>query len=226
MLLHPICGDRVLDVATGAGNMALTVAPEVASVVALDLTPEMLALTRSRAQERGLRNLAVARGAAERLPFASQSFSVVTVRIAAHHFADIATAVREMTRVLKPGGRLLVVDTAVPEDSELDSAINLIEVIRDPSHVRNYKPSEWRSFLEATGLRVEFERMHSHALGKPMRFSEWTARMKVSPSDVERLRVLFQGASTALREVMNILPQEDDFLFTLPEITILARFAA
>jgi len=215
--------DRCIDIATGAGNMALAMAPHVATVVAVDITPEMLILTRERATKSNLGNLSVALGAAERLPFADSTFSVATVRTASHHFADVGLSVREMARVLRPGGLAMIVDTAVPEDAEIDSALNLIEVIRDPSHVRNYAPSEWRGFLAAASFEVHFERMHSHALGKRMRFSDWTERMKVPPPSIERLRGLFEEASPGLKSVMDIQVEGDDYWFTLPEITLVAR---
>ena len=64
-----------------------------------------------------------------------------------------------MARVTKPGGRVIIVDSRAPEDPALDREFNQIEKLRDPSHVRNYRPSEWRTMVTAAGLRITFEEL-------------------------------------------------------------------
>ena len=131
-------GEHVLDVGCGAGHTALCFAPHVAEVVALDLTDAMLEQTRALAASRGLANLRCERGDAHALPFEDASFDVVTCRVCAHHFARPGHAVREAARVLRPGGRYLLVDSVVPDDAAQDTFLNAIEWLRDPSHVRNH----------------------------------------------------------------------------------------
>ena len=96
--------ELVLDVATGTGHNALSLAPHVRQVIGLDLTAAMLTEACSLADKRGIDNVRFCRGDSERLPFASQSFDVVTCRVALHHFPDVASAVREMARVCQAGG--------------------------------------------------------------------------------------------------------------------------
>src|SRR5215469_12622498 len=86
--------DRVLDVATGAGHTALAFAPHVREVIAYDLTEAMLHETEKNAAARGLTNVATQQGPAETLPFPDESFDIAVVRLASHHFADNAQAVR------------------------------------------------------------------------------------------------------------------------------------
>jgi ubiquinone/menaquinone biosynthesis C-methylase UbiE len=218
---HP--GDHALDIATGAGHSALAIAPHVASVVAYDLTPQMLEETARNARARGLRNVATRQGAAEDLPFADASFDIVTVRQAPHHFADIRRAVREMARVVKRGGRVVVVDSTSPDDDELDRQYNHIENLRDPSHVRNYRPAQWRAMIEEAGLRIENLLLDYYTEnGRPMDFAAWTARMKTPPDAVEELRRLFRGASPELREALRIEIAGDAIGFCVPQITIAA----
>src|SRR5690348_3992250 len=88
-LAQPRPLDRVLDIATGAGHAALALAPHVAEVVAYDLTAAMLDEVNRNADRRCLHNIETRQGAAECLPFEEASFDIVTVRIAAHHFAEI-----------------------------------------------------------------------------------------------------------------------------------------
>src|SRR6188472_2861081 len=81
-LAVPTTTDRALDVATGAGHVALALAPHVAEVVAYDLTEAMLEETMRNAGGRGLRNVTPVQGAAEEMPFDDGQFDLVTVRIA------------------------------------------------------------------------------------------------------------------------------------------------
>src|ERR1700733_9423816 len=94
-LLRPQPAWTALDIATGAGHVALALAAHVAHVVASDLTPQMLGVARGLAAERGLRNIAFADARAEALPFADGSFDAVTCRIAPHHFEDVRKFVTE-----------------------------------------------------------------------------------------------------------------------------------
>jgi ubiquinone/menaquinone biosynthesis C-methylase UbiE len=220
---RPRPGDLALDIATGAGHTALALAPHVARVVAYDLTPEMLQETERNARARGLGNVDTRQGVAEDLPFSDASFDIVTVRQAPHHFADIRRAVREMARVVRPEGRVVVVDSTSPEDDELDRQYNHIEKLRDPSHVRNYRSSEWRAMMKESGLRVETLVVDYYLEnGRPMDFAAWTARMKTPPGAVAELRRLFRNASPQLRAALNIEIAGDRIGFCVPQITIVA----
>lgn len=144
-------GGVALDVATGAGHTAIALAKEAHLVVATDLTREMLAEARKLAPP----NVVLQRADVHRLPFADGAFDVVASRRAPHHFSRIHVAIAEMTRVLQPGGRLVIDDRSVPEDDFADATMNRLDVLHDASHVRQYRPSEWRTMLESAGLRVE-----------------------------------------------------------------------
>jgi ubiquinone/menaquinone biosynthesis C-methylase UbiE len=219
----PASTDIALDIATGAGHTALALAPHVREVVALDLTPEMLDETARNAARRGLANVRVQIGAAEALPFADAVFDIVTVRTAPHHFLDIARAVREMARVVRSGGRVVVVDTTVPEDEVLDAAINGIDLLRDPSHVRNYRPSEWRRMLEAAGLTIVHAQVDRFAEGQGrMDLDTWTARLGTPSAAVAELRRRFREASPALVEALDIGVQGEAIGFTLPKVELAA----
>lgn len=223
-LAEPRPTDRALDIATGAGHTALALAPRVAEVVAYDMTQPMLRETARNAAARGLTNIVTQQGIAEALPFPDASFDIVTVRTAPHHFADIRAALREMARVAKPGARIVVVDSTAPEDADLDRQWNHIEKLRDPSHVRNHTPSEWRSMLADAGLRVTFEES-SFALenGRPMDFAAWVRRMNTPPEAVEELTRLFREASPELAAALHIeIASNAAIFFSVPLITLAA----
>jgi SAM-dependent methyltransferase len=123
------------------------------------------------------------------------------VRIAPHHYADVPRAVREMARVLRLGGRLVVIDNIAPEDDALDALANAWEKRRDPSHVREYKASEWRAFVEAAGLRVtEFETgTKSHD------FAPWVERVRMPAAERAALEAEMLSAAPAVREYFGIV---------------------
>ncbi|MBV8562448.1 MAG: methyltransferase domain-containing protein, partial [Actinobacteria bacterium] len=116
---------------------------------------------------------------AEDLPFAEASFDAVATRLAAHHFADVVTAVKEMARVAS--GRVVICDnTFVSEQSEE------ADRLRDASHVRNYAVTEWESFFELAGLRIA----EQHHFNRPLEIDPWLARVGCTGEDAERVREL------------------------------------
>jgi len=219
-LVAPKSTDGVLDIATGAGNVALAFASQVARVVAFDLTPSMLAQTLKTAGERGLTNVETVQGLAENLPFEDGIFDIVTVRLAPHHYADVQKAVNEMARVCRPGGKVVIVDSSAPEDDDLDREINEIEVLRDNSHIRNYKPSEWHAMVEAASLEVVHEHVGLHTEGFKMDFDDWVQRIRTPEAEVAELRRRFREASPALADLLRLEIKGETILFTLEQITI------
>ncbi|HUI69320.1 MAG TPA: methyltransferase domain-containing protein [Spirochaetia bacterium] len=223
-LAQPRPGDEVLDIATGSGHTALALAPYVSRVTAYDITQQMLDETARNAAARGLANVVTRRGPAEKLPFEEGSFDIVTVRQAPHHFADVRAAVAEMARVVRSGGRVVIVDTRAPEDPELDRAFNHIEKLRDPSHVRDYRASEWRVMVAEAGLEIIAEQNDDYTEnGKGMDFDVWTRRINTPPEAVEELRKLFRTASPGLVKALRIECQGDEIRFCVPQVVLAAQ---
>ena len=168
---------RVLDVATGGGHTALAFAPIARRVIAYDVTEPMLRAARGLLRERGAASATFVAGDVEALPFGDGAFDLVTCRIAAHHFADVAAAVREVCRVLRPGGSFLLQDILGHDDGEAAAFITEVERRRDPSHVRAYRAVEWKAFLRAAGLTM----MDSTVVAKGRPWDEWTTRTRMTP---------------------------------------------
>jgi SAM-dependent methyltransferase len=147
--------ENVLDVATGTGHTALAIASYAASVVGVDPTPEMLREAEKLATDRGVSNVGWVMGQAEQLPFDDHAFDVVTVRRAPHHFQSIPRALAEMRRVLRPEGKLGLVDQLTAHTPEGVVLLEHLEKMRDPSHVRALTVDEWREALIAAGFAIQ-----------------------------------------------------------------------
>jgi SAM-dependent methyltransferase len=144
-------GGRVLDVACGPGLVALDLAQSAGHVIGLDLTPAMLEKARELQQRSGLSNLSWDLGRADALPYADGSFDAVVTRFSFHHLTDPAKALAEMTRVCRPGGRVVVCDvyTTTPEQA---AEYDRLERLRDPSHVHALRLDELRALPRQAGL--------------------------------------------------------------------------
>ncbi len=205
-LAEPAPGGILLDVATGGGHTALAFAPHVRHVVASDLTLAMLQAARTHITAQGQINVDYCRAPAEALPFADGSFDLVLCRVAAHHFADIRAFVAEASRVLRPGGKLLVSDHIGLADQELDTFMDRFERWRDPGHVRAYSFAEWHDFCRTAGLTVQ----HSEDFPwEPYEFDAWTARIRMPAAERAALEQWLLQASPHCRDFFKIVSDDE-----------------
>ncbi|HEY8705913.1 MAG TPA: methyltransferase domain-containing protein [Gaiellaceae bacterium] len=148
--------ERALDVGTGAGALALALAPLVREVVGVDRVPELLALALERATAFG--NVEFVEGDATVLPFPASSFDLAATMRTLHHVARPELALAELTRVTRPGGRVLVVDQLAHVDPLEALDVDRFERARDPSHTRLLPEVDLRQLFEANGLVLLRER--------------------------------------------------------------------
>lgn len=181
---------RVLDVATGGGHTALAFANVAGRVIACDLTEPMLRAARGFIRGRGAANVAFVAGDVIALPFREGTFPVITCRIAPHHFANVGAAVREIARVLTPGGSFLLQDILGHDDPQVSAFITEVERRRDPSHIRAYRAREWAAFLRGAGLTV----MEETVTTKLRPWKEWTGRMRMPDETLRALEDFIRDA--------------------------------
>jgi SAM-dependent methyltransferase len=161
---EPAEGVQALDVATGGQHVARRLREAGARVVTVDPAPGMEPDVISRAEE---------------IPFADGSFDAVACRIAAHHFEDVTSAVREMARVSR--------DRVILQDNLFQGeAMEEAEKLRDPTHVRRYSEDEWRGFFEAAGLEVD----RLEIMSRRMPVDPWLDRADATPEVASRVKEL------------------------------------
>jgi SAM-dependent methyltransferase len=161
---EPGPGVTVLDVATGGGHVARRLREAGCAVVTLDPAPGMQPDVLAPAED---------------LPFADASFDAVACRVAAHHFADVVAAVKEMARVARD--RVVICDNTFVSEAAEEA-----DRLRDPSHVRTYATAEWHSFFELAGLEIVEEAF----MERPLEVQPWLDRTETPPADQVRVREL------------------------------------
>jgi ubiquinone/menaquinone biosynthesis C-methylase UbiE len=190
-----------LDLACGPGLVVCAFAPHVRHATGIDITPAMLDQARQLQAEKRLRNISWIEGDVTRLPFARGEFSVVTSRYAFHHFPEPLAVLKEMIRVTKPGGTILIADSA-PAAAKAD-AFNRMEKLRDPSHVRAMSLEEWRQLLTEAGLTPS----HIEQFRLAGDLDSLLARSFPADGDEARIRALFENALE--EDFLDVQPRRD-----------------
>jgi ubiquinone/menaquinone biosynthesis C-methylase UbiE len=217
-VVKPQAGWHMLDVATGAGHTAIAFAPFVSSVMASDLTDEMLLKAEELAGRAGIGNLQTRKADAENLTFADSSFDLVTCRLAFHHFPQPRSALAGFARVLKPSGILGFTDNVTVEDRFAADYYNDFERLRDPSHQRVYSMSQLQTMLVEAGFQIR----DSAILTKEFEFHAWADRQRVSADDKQRLLKMMDQIPGELQPLFQPRRDQTTMYFSLWEAVIVA----
>lgn len=185
--------DAALDVSTGAGHTAGLLKKRCGVVFAVDIAFGMLAEAKHRY---GGGNISFVCGDSEHLPFARESFSLVTCRIAPHHFHDVGAFLGEAGRVLAKGGFFLLIDSTVPEAPALGGFLNEMEKLRDETHVLSLSVSAWERLINGAGLRIVERRVFR----KRHDFLPWLERTGPSRDRKEAVIEMIMAADQPVRE--------------------------
>ncbi|MGC2161659.1 MAG: methyltransferase domain-containing protein [Silvibacterium sp.] len=200
MLQAAQCGPEhtTLDVACGPGIVACAFARVARHATGIDLTPAMLEQARKTQAAQGLTNVSWNLGDVTQLPYRDGQFDVVTCRFVFHHLQEPLVVLKEMVRVCRPGGRIVVADTCPSADRA--EAYDRVERLRDPSHTHALPPRDLVARFAAAGLPgalVESFRL-------PDELDLLLAHSFPREEDIPRIRAMFEEAV------------EDDFLDMAP----------
>lgn len=136
----------------------------------------------------GLRNLTFTLGDVSDLPYIDDQFDLAVCRLALHQVADPAAMVKEMVRVTRPGGRVVLTDMITDDDPALAQETNRLERLRDPSHNRTLPIAEIRALVEEAGAAVESASLRDHGLET----EDWMARSQTPDAVKAQIRARFE----------------------------------
>ncbi len=166
-----------------------------------------------------LQNLEFIDGTSEATGFPDDTFDIITARHTLHHHPSMPRTLAELERVLKPNGRLVIVDEITP-NAAVEDWFHALEITRDPTHGRAYFMSEWRNFMKASGLTWivgDAETVYT------LEVESWITRMNPSREQATTVRQLFRDADAKARDTFNIVYKRGEAVsFDMPMALILA----
>ena len=209
----------MLDLACGPAILLASLASSMRFSVGVDATPEMIQIARAKCRFASPANTQFVESIAECLPFATAAIDCVVTRLSIHHFVAPLDVLREVKRVLKPDGLLVIGDLTSSEDPAESRLHNALEQLRDPSHVRMLPESELRRFVDAAG----FEIVAIDHWRQARQFDEWAAIVERARS-LQSLEVVMRTmAATGITAGIDLRASSDSVEFAHQCVFIAAR---
>jgi SAM-dependent methyltransferase len=189
---------RWVEIACGPGLIARAMAPRVGSVLGLDLTPAMVEKARAEAGAAGVENVSFEVADATALDLPDDAFDGAITRFSLHHIPAPVRVLKEMRRVVRPGGWVVVSDFLTDDDGEAAAWQEGIERLRDPSHWALLTPSRIEALAERAGLVPDFRREVPFVID----FDEWLNRGSGGPANAELIERLVGEAPATARSFL------------------------
>lgn len=177
-----------IDVACGPGTYTRPLAARVLRAIGVDLTPAMVEKARAESAREGVENVQFVCADGNELPFEDESVDIVACGYAVHHMLEPVRSIKEMVRVLRPGGRVAIMDCVVASGADA-AVLDPIEIVRDPSHTSTPTLAQFREYFREAGLNPVFEELKDRWHD----FDGWMRNAGSFPGDgryVEVLRIL------------------------------------
>lgn len=202
--------DRVVDVACGPGFLTMAFAAKCEHALGVDATQALLDAARREAIRRGIDNVAFVLGDASRLLLPDRSFDVASCRAAFHHFPDPGVVLREMRRVVQPGGRILIADMLTSADPEKAAYQDRIEKLCDPTHVRALTGTGFEALFGDAGLEV----LHRPTSEIHYDVEEWLLHGGPTDEAAGEIRGLFEASLDRDRSGLKVRREHGRLRFT------------
>jgi SAM-dependent methyltransferase len=208
-----------LDVATGDAHAAVYLAEKGFQVTASDASAAILEQGRKLAAGKGVK-IDFQQHTAEKLPYADNTFGLVTCRVTAHHFQSPERFIRETARVMKTYGYLALIDGTVPDDHiEAHEWMDTVERLRDSSHVRFISPNVWRKWCVDAGLTVT--KLEVQSLKQPD-LNWYFNTANTPPENRKKILEMLAKAPSAVRELFKIGQEDGKIVWHWRRLTLVA----
>ena len=175
---QPQPSERWLEAACGPGIISRRLAPHVASMHGVDITPAMIEVAREEARATGIDNATFQAVDATATGLDAASFDGAVTRFSIHHLPVPARLFTELARLVRPGGRIVILDHLADDDAEARAWSQEIERLRDPSHWASLSAVRLRALGEQSGLELEREERFAFELD----FDDWLRRGTSAPA--------------------------------------------
>jgi ubiquinone/menaquinone biosynthesis C-methylase UbiE len=200
-LAEPTIQDKALDLVTGLGFTAIALGPNVKHVDAIDPDEEVLREAVENSRKANVGNIKFMAGEPESIPAKENEYDLVAARMAFRHEADPSPCLKEIYRVLKPGGRAVVTDCLKPIQSDLASFFENFISQRDCSHVKCLNVEEWESLLDKEGFDVGTIEIFPREYD----FEQWAGGAEQDKDAVRMLTAVLRGASTRAKHHFRVV---------------------
>ncbi len=206
-------GARVLDIGTGTGLLALALAESRdVTVFGVDISPAMLEraeLFRLNSTREIARRVNFRLATAQALPFASGRFDVVICRMVLHLNRKPERILRELWRVLRPGGVLIIADLLSTQDPVRRATQNAIEERRNPAHVAAYSVAQYGEMITQAGFVPESEQIATFS----RKLDDWLAELGAQPANGAVVREMIEASLETDAAGINARRHGDEILF-------------
>lgn len=213
---------HTLDVACGPGRLTMAFANQAKQATGLDVTENLLSIGRTEAAKLEIDNIAFTYGSALEIPFDSKTFDTVSCRAAFHHFAAPEQVLKEMARVLKPCGEILIADILGHEDATRAAHHDALEQLCDPTHVRCLSKTGFQTLFGATGLDATSSRFGS----MDYEVEQWLIHGGPNEAQKEEIRSRFKQSVVSDQTGLGVREEKDVLKFTHQTVVFVLEHTA
>jgi SAM-dependent methyltransferase len=215
--IKPDKEDLLLDVATGTGALLIMLAPYVKEGYGIDISEEMIKLARKNIHQRSIENISALQESAENLHWENDTFSLITCRNGLHHLADLECGISEMKRVLKPGGRLIVIEGIAFNETDIKTWRKILK-IKDVGRNPDFFLSEdnVNQFFEKLGLPIN---RHDIFVGRRS-VKNWLEHSGLSPDKQKYVWNLLRETPQWFKKKYELQFNDNDATMLRPSVII------